>query len=55
MIFISMTAKAAGADREGVKPSPWTSSMVRSSAMFMCGAGANVSLAGKSGAGKLRL
>jgi hypothetical protein len=34
-----------GSDREGVKPSPLTSSMVRSSAMFMCGTNADVSLA----------
>ena len=47
MMLISMTASVPGSDCEGAKPGPLTASMVCPSFMFMCGASAEVSLAGE--------
>jgi hypothetical protein len=47
MMLISMMAEVGGSDPGGAKPSPLTASMVRSSAIFMCGTSADVTLAGK--------
>ena len=44
MALVSITAKVVGLDQGGTKPGPSTASIVRSSAMFMCGASADVLL-----------
>ena len=41
-----------GLDRECAKPSPLTALMVLSSAVFMCGASVDLSLAGKIRSGR---
>jgi hypothetical protein len=53
MMLISMMAEVGGSDSGGAKPSPLTASVVLSFAIFMCGASADVTLAGKIGAGKI--